>query len=72
MRRPLTIVLEFGLCGFGASGGALPIMRMGIVTLAWWRGSLLEELKRNQEALAKAARDLAGTRAGQKVAGAGA
>jgi hypothetical protein len=52
-------------------------MQIGVVTLTWWRGSLLEELKRNQEALALSARAMERAASGvgkgaEKVRGVGA
>jgi hypothetical protein len=51
----MSIIVEFCRCGFGFSGGALPIVRLGVARIAWLGGSLLEELEQNRRALAKAA-----------------
>lgn len=35
------LLLELGWCGFGASGGLLPELRLGLVRIVATRGSLL-------------------------------
>lgn len=58
MRRSLTIIVEFGRCGFGVSRGDMPRVRLGFVCLAWWRGSLLEKLQGYERSLTMAGRVL--------------
>lgn len=47
-----TIIIEFGWCGFGWSGGLIPDIRAGLMRLAWCRGSLLDRVREWRDALA--------------------
>lgn len=46
-----TVIVGFGWCGFGLSGGLLPEVRLGLVRLACCRGWLLERVGQIQAAL---------------------
>lgn len=54
------LLLELGWCGFGASGGLMPELRLGLLRVVATRGSFLgifaEQLSRNADAMT-AARD---------------
>ena len=49
---------EVGWCGFGASGGLVPELRLGVVRFAVTRGSVAERLRSMLRALADAAAEL--------------
>lgn len=36
---------DFGWCGFGFSGGLFPELRLGLVRVFAWRGSLIEHMR---------------------------
>ena len=57
MRLRFTMMAELGWCGFGRSGGLVPELRLGLVRLAFCRGSLLERMRGWHEAL-RAARSM--------------
>ena len=46
-----TLILEFGWCGFGWEGGLVPEIRLGLLRIAWCRGSLLERMLKMRDAL---------------------
>lgn len=47
--------IEIGLCGFGASGGLIPELRLGVVRLWCCRGSAFGKLR---DALSRACDEL--------------
>ena len=53
-----TFAVEFGLCGFGASSGQVPELRLGVVRLWCCRGSIREQLRELRCSLADAVREL--------------
>ena len=54
MKR-FTIIAEFGWCGFGASHGLVPELRLGLLRLACCRGSIIAKVMEWGDALAAAA-----------------
>lgn len=50
--------IDVGWCAFGAEGGLLPNVRLGIVRLWWCRGSIFDRLQKLHIALAEAAKEL--------------
>jgi len=57
-RRTRTFAVEFGCCGWGASGGLVPELRLGVVRLWTCDGSVVEMLSKLRVALADAAAEL--------------
>lgn len=53
-----TFAIEIGRCGFGASGGLVPELRLGWVRIWTCSGSVVETLSRLRIALAQAADEL--------------
>lgn len=39
-----TLLTEWGFCGFGFASDLVPELRLGIVRVAWCRGSLITRL----------------------------
>lgn len=58
MKTKWTVLFGFGWCGFGASRGLLPEVRLGVVRVAWCRGWLWDAVAGWREALRAARRDL--------------
>jgi len=50
-----TLLGEIGWCGFGASGGLVPEVRLGLLRIAVTRGSVVERLRQMLAALSDAA-----------------
>ncbi len=53
-----TLFVETGLCGFGYDGGFLPELRLGVVRVAWMRGSFLDSVRELARRRAKGAKSL--------------
>lgn len=53
-----TLMLGFGVCGFGYEGGLLPELRLGLVRLAWCRGWIGERVRGWRDALRQCARGI--------------
>lgn len=49
-----TVLIQPGFCGFGFSRGLLPELRLGVVSIAWCRGSLLAKMRVWRAALERA------------------
>lgn len=47
-----TIILEFGRCGFGFDAGLIPDLRLGLIRVAWTRGSILGRFRSLRDKLA--------------------
>jgi hypothetical protein len=47
-----SLIFECARCGFGWSSGLIPEIRLGIVRVAWCRGSLLSRVEKWKAALA--------------------
>lgn len=41
----MTIAIEIGIIGWGANGGAIPELRIGLIRLAICRGSMLAKVR---------------------------
>ena len=46
-----TLIIEVGRCGLGFDRGLFPCVRLGLVQVAWCRGSLLARVKAWKAAL---------------------
>lgn len=49
--KGFTILVQFGWCGFGASGGLIPEVRCGLIRFACCRGWLWDVLTKMRAAL---------------------
>lgn len=55
-----TILIQLGWCGFGASGGLVPELRLGLLRVAACRGWVMDAIDRYRTALRAATRALGG------------
>lgn len=46
-----TTLIEWGRCGFGYSSDLLPELRLGLVRIAWCRGSIVERISGLRQSL---------------------
>ena len=52
------LLVETGWCGFGASGGLMPELRLGLLRLVGVRGSIVGRIAEWEAAMIAAKRDL--------------
>lgn len=52
-----SLITEFGPCGFGRDGGLVPQIRLGLVRVAWCRGSIIARMEQKLLARAEVWRD---------------